>query len=251
MRPLTIIANWKMNGSLAANHQLLAELLNDKIFQTQTNQKQFGICVPYPYLEQVKKTIHTSNLGLGAQDVSDHPYGAYTGDVSANMLKDFDCRYVIIGHSERRQYHQETDALIARKAKAALLADITPIICVGETEQERNQQKTVQIVRKQLQTVLDLLQTQISKCIIAYEPVWAIGTGQTPTADEAQEVHRELRLQLAKFDDEAASKVPIIYGGSLKPENATELLKMPDIDGGLIGGASLIAKDFLAICQAG
>ena len=155
------------------------------------------------------------------------------------------------GHSERRQYHQESDALVARKSKAALLAGITPIVCVGETEAERNEQKTVQVVRKQLQAVLDLLQSQIDKCIIAYEPVWAIGTGQTPTAEEAQEVHRELRLQLAKFDNEAASKVPIIYGGSLKPENAQELLKMPDIDGGLIGGCSLIAKDFLAICQAG
>ena len=254
MRPLTIIANWKMNGSLAANDQLLAELLKATLFQKQINHptnQQFGLCVPYPYLDQVKTAIQGTNLNLGAQDLSDHPYGAYTGDVSATMLKDFGCHYVIIGHSERRQYHQESDALVARKAKAALLAGITPIICVGETEIERAEKKTVQIVRKQLQAVLDLLQSQIDQCIIAYEPVWAIGTGQTPTAEEAQEVHRELRLQLAKFDDEAASKVPIIYGGSLKPENAQELLKMPDIDGGLIGGCSLIAKDFLAICQAG
>jgi triosephosphate isomerase len=253
MRPLTIIANWKMNGSLTANDQLLAELLQAPIFQKENNQsnQQFGLCVPYPYLAQVRTAIKEANLHLGAQDVSDHPYGAYTGDVSANMLKDFACRYVIIGHSERRQYHQESDALVARKAKAALLAGITPIICVGETEAERNQQQTVQVVRKQLQAVLDLLQSQIDQCIIAYEPVWAIGTGQTPTVDEAQDVHRELRLQLAKFDDAAASTVPIIYGGSLKPENAAELLKMPDIDGGLIGGSSLIPKDFLAICQAG
>jgi triosephosphate isomerase len=254
MRPLTIIANWKMNGSLAANDQLLAELLQHDKFQKKNNNpnnQQFGLCVPYPYLSQVKTAVQATILNLGAQDVSDHPYGAYTGDVSANMLKDFECRYVIIGHSERRQYHQESDALVARKSKAALLSGITPIVCVGETEAERNEQKTVQVVRKQLQAVLDLLQSQIDKCIIAYEPVWAIGTGQTPTAEEAQEVHRELRLQLAKFDNEAASKVPIIYGGSLKPENAQELLKMPDIDGGLIGGCSLIAKDFLAICQAG
>jgi triosephosphate isomerase len=191
-----------------------------------------------------------SSIACGAQDVSDHPNGAYTGDVSAKMLQDFACQYVIVGHSERRQFHQEGDGLVARKAKACLQANITPIICVGETEAEHDDGKTLTVVRRQLQAVLDLLQGQIASCVIAYEPVWAIGTGKVPTPAQAQDVHRELRLQLAKFDDEAASKVAILYGGSLKPDNAKDLLAMPDIDGGLVGGASLNAKDFLALCQA-
>jgi triosephosphate isomerase len=166
------------------------------------------------------------------------------------MLQEFGCQYVIVGHSERRQFHQEGDGLVARKAKACLQASITPIICVGETEAEHDDGKTLSVVRRQLQAVLDLLQGQIGSCIIAYEPVWAIGTGKVPTPAQAQDVHRELRLQLAKFDDAAASKVAILYGGSLKPDNAKDLLAMPDIDGGLVGGASLNAKDFLALCQA-
>jgi triosephosphate isomerase len=193
--------------------------------------------------------LKNSGIALGAQDVSDHPYGAYTGDVSAQMLGEFGCRYAIVGHSERRQYHQEGDGLVARKARAALQAGLTPIVCVGETAEERDEGKTLAVVRRQLQAVMDLLQGQIGACLIAYEPVWAIGTGHVPTPAEAQDVHRELRLQLAKFDDEAASKVAILYGGSLKPDNARELLAMPDIDGGLVGGASLSAEEFVALCQ--
>jgi triosephosphate isomerase len=166
------------------------------------------------------------------------------------MLQELGCQYVIVGHSERRQYHHEGDGLVARKAKAALQANMTPIICVGETEEEHDDGKTLVVVRRQLQAVLDLLQGQVASCVLAYEPVWAIGTGKVPTPAQAQDVHRELRLQLAKFDAEAASKVAILYGGSLKPDNAKDLLAMPDIDGGLVGGASLSAEDFLALCQA-
>ena len=241
-----------MNGSLTANQELLSELLSlgSDLFKNADRVKaQFGLCVPYPYLHQVAGLLKGSSISWGAQDVSDHPYGAYTGDVSAQMLQDFSCTYVLVGHSERRQYHQETDAVVARKARAALQAGLTPVICVGETEQERNEGKTLSVVRRQLQVVLDLLQNQIGLCLLAYEPVWAIGTGKVPSPEEAQEVHRELRLQLAKFDDLAASKVAILYGGSLKPDNAENLLAMPDIDGGLVGGASLNVQEFLALCQ--
>lgn len=249
MRPLTIIGNWKMNGSLSANQQLIQGLLGSGLADMAKNAR-LALCVPYPYLIQVADLLANSGIGLGAQDVSDHPNGAYTGDVSANMLQELGCRYVIVGHSERRQYHHEGDGLVARKAKAALQANMTPIICVGETEEEHDDGKTLVVVRRQLQAVLDLLQGQVASCVLAYEPVWAIGTGKVPTPAQAQDVHRELRLQLAKFDAEAASKVAILYGGSLKPDNAKDLLAMPDIDGGLVGGASLNVEDFLALCQA-
>jgi triosephosphate isomerase len=251
MRPLTMIGNWKMNGSLSANQTLLNEILSlgGALFKPAASKAQFGLCVPYPYLPQAQELLKNSGIALGAQDVSDHPYGAYTGDVSAQMLGEFGCRYAIVGHSERRQYHHEGDGLVARKARAALQAGLTPIVCVGETAEERDEGKTLAVVRRQLQAVMDLLQGQIGACLIAYEPVWAIGTGHVPTPSEAQDVHRELRLQLAKFDDEAASKVAILYGGSLKPDNARELLAMPDIDGGLVGGASLSAEEFVALCQ--
>jgi triosephosphate isomerase len=244
-----------MNGNLASNQQLLEKLLGEgaATFEAISHRLpiRVGVCVPYLYLAQAQSLIASSKLALGAQDVSDHPNGAYTGDVSATMLQEFACQYVIVGHSERRQYHQESDALVARKAKATLQAKMTPIICVGETEAEYDAGKTLSVVRRQLQAVIDLLQGQIASCIIAYEPVWAIGTGKVPTPQGAQDVHRELRLQLATFDAEAASKVAILYGGSLKADNAKDLLAMPDIDGGLVGGASLDAQEFLAICQAG
>ncbi len=249
MRPLTIIGNWKMNGSLSANQQLIQAMLGLGLSDAAKNAL-LALCVPYPYLIQMADLLAKSGVALGAQDVSDHPNGAYTGDVSANMLQELGCQYVIVGHSERRQYHHEGDGLVARKAKAALQANMTPIICVGETEEEHDDGKTLVVVRRQLQAVLDLLQGQVASCVLAYEPVWAIGTGKVPTPAQAQDVHRELRLQLAKFDAEAASKVAILYGGSLKPDNAKDLLAMPDIDGGLVGGASLNAEDFLALCQA-
>lgn len=249
MRPLTIIGNWKMNGSLSANQQLIQAMLGLGLTDL-AKSARLALCVPYPYLIQVADLLANSGIALGAQDVSDHPNGAYTGDVSANMLQELGCQYVIVGHSERRQYHHEGDGLVARKAKAALQANMTPIICVGETEEEHDDGKALVVVRRQLQAVLDLLQGQVASCVLAYEPVWAIGTGKVPTPAQAQDVHRELRLQLAKFDADAASKVAILYGGSLKPDNAKDLLAMPDIDGGLVGGASLNAQDFLALCQA-
>jgi triosephosphate isomerase len=254
MRPLTIIGNWKMNGSLASNQLMLETLVTEG---TETFESHYhdlpiclGLCVPYPYLSQAHDWLKDTPVALGAQDVSDHPYGAYTGDVSAAMLHEMGCTYVIVGHSERRQHHQEDDGLVARKAKAALQAKMTPIICVGETEKEHENGSTLVVVRKQLQAVIDLLQGQIVSCVIAYEPVWAIGTGKVPTPEQAQEIHHELRLQLATFNAEAAEKVAILYGGSLKADNAKELLAMPDIDGGLVGGASLNTQEFLALCQA-
>lgn len=254
MRPLTVIANWKMNGSLHDNQKLVENLLisGSDIYSARSNQaSRWGICAPTPYLAQLQTLLTNTSIGLGAQDVSDHPHGPYTGDVSAQMLVDFACQYVLVGHSERRHYHHEDDGLVARKARAALHKNLVPIVCVGETEQERDQGKTLVVVRRQLQAVLDLLQGQIVSCIVAYEPVWAIGTGKSPSGQEAQEVHREIRLQLAKFDDEAASKVAILYGGSVKPDNAKDFFGMPDIDGGLVGGASLNAQEFVAICKAG
>jgi len=246
MRPLTMVGNWKMHGSLSANQAFLQELLAAPDLGKKPGR--FALCVPYPYLAQVSQLLAHSPVVLGAQDISDHSHGAYTGEVSGQMLKEFGTHYVIVGHSERRAYHHETDDCVARKAKAALLNGITPIICVGETESERDAGQTLPVVRRQLQAVLDLLQNKIADCLIAYEPIWAIGTGRVASPHEAQDVHRELRLQLAKFDADAASKVAILYGGSLKPDNAKEMLAMPDIDGGLVGGASLVAKDFLALC---
>jgi triosephosphate isomerase len=254
MRPLTIIGNWKMNGSLASNQLMLETLVTEG---TETFESHYhdlpiclGLCVPYPYLSQAHDWLKDTPVALGAQDVSDHPNGAYTGDVSAAMLHEMGCTYVIVGHSERRQHHQEGDGLVARKAKAALQAKMTPIICVGETEKEYENGSTLVVVRRQLQAVIDLLQGQIVSCVVAYEPVWAIGTGKVPTPEQAQEIHHELRLQLATFNAEAAEKVAILYGGSLKADNAKELLAMPDIDGGLVGGASLNTQEFLALCQA-
>jgi triosephosphate isomerase len=254
MRPLTIIGNWKMNGSLANNQLMLETLLAEghETFESLYRDLpiSLGMCVPYPYLSQAHGLLKNTKVALGAQDVSDHPNGAYTGDVSAAMLQEMGCTYVIVGHSERRQHHQEGDALVARKAKAALQAKMIPIVCVGETEKEHENGSTLVVVRRQLQAVIDLLQGQIASCVIAYEPVWAIGTGKVPTPTQAQEVHHQLRLQLATFNAEAAEKVAILYGGSLKADNAKELLAMPDIDGGLVGGASLHTEEFLALCQA-
>jgi triosephosphate isomerase len=190
-------------------------------------------------------------VGWGAQDVSAHASGAYTGEVSAAMLADFACRYVIVGHSERRAYHAESSALVARKAVAALAAGLTPIVCVGETLAEREAGQTVAVVTTQLDAVLALLDdATVARIVLAYEPVWAIGTGKTATPAMAQEVHAQLRAQLKQKNAAAADTVQILYGGSMKPDNAGELMAQPDIDGGLIGGAALKAADFLAIIHA-
>lgn len=239
-----------MNGSLAANEALLTALAQGL---TVPPACEIVVCVPAPYLAQVHalKSAHANLavLELGAQDVSAHASGAYTGEVSAAMLKDLGCRYVIVGHSERRQYHGETDALVADKAKAALASGITPIVCVGETLDEREAGRTEEVVKRQLAAVIHANGHCISEIVLAYEPVWAIGTGKTASPEEAQEVHAVLRAQLKAATDQSA-RVKILYGGSMNADNAALLLVQSDIDGGLIGGASLKAVDFLKIIAA-
>jgi triosephosphate isomerase len=210
--------------------------------------------VPAPYLQQCADTLAGSKLAWGAQDLSIHASGAYTGEVAASMLVDFGCRYVIVGHSERRAYHGETDSQVAQKALAALKAGLTPIVCVGETLEQREAGQTNVVVGKQLSAVLELLGENkgeaVERIVVAYEPVWAIGTGKTATPAMAQEVHAQLRSQLRERSAAASEKVAILYGGSMKPDNAQELMSQADIDGGLIGGAALKAADFLAIIAA-
>lgn len=246
MRGILIAGNWKMNGSLAANASLLEGVRAGAV----QSRAELAVCVPAPYLAQVQALLSGSSVAWGAQDLSTHESGAYTGEVAAGMLVDFGCKYVIVGHSERRSYHGETDEVVARKAVAALAAGLTPIVCVGETLEQRDQDETDAVVARQLAPVLDEVGTRLADIVIAYEPVWAIGTGKTATPDMAQQVHGQIRSLLAQRDPAAAAEVKILYGGSMKPDNAKDLLSMEDIDGGLIGGASLKAADFLAIAQA-
>ena len=247
MRRTLIAGNWKMNGSLAANANLLAEIEIGLGAQA----CDVLVCVPALYLAQCAKDIDGSSILLGAQDVSVHDSGAYTGEISAAMLADIACQYVIVGHSERRAYHHESNELVAQKAVQALKSGICPIVCVGETLEQRELGQTTEVLSAQLKAVLDLLDVEaLARIVIAYEPVWAIGTGKTATPQMAQEVHAMLRGQLAEKDAEAAKKVQILYGGSMKPENAKELLAMADIDGGLIGGAALKSVDFLSIVSS-
>ena len=244
MRKKLIAGNWKMNGSLAFNQTLVQGIcadLNDKV--------QAALCVPNIYLPQVQSLIAGSSLNLGSQDISAQPSGAFTGETSGAMLKEFGVRYCLVGHSERRQYHGETDALVADKAKAALAAGITPIVCVGETLAEREAGRTEEVVKRQLAAVIHTNGHCISEIVVAYEPVWAIGTGKTASPDEAQSVHAVLRAQLKAATDQSA-RIKILYGGSMNAANAASLLNQPDIDGGLIGGASLKAADFLSIIAA-
>ncbi|WP_313071012.1 triose-phosphate isomerase [Melaminivora sp.] len=245
-RPKLIAGNWKMNGSLAANEALLSAL---RAGLPQGAACAVAVAVPAPYLAQVQTLVSGSPIALGAQDVSQHDGGAYTGEVSAAMLRDFGARYVLVGHSERRQYHGESDADVAAKAQKALAAGITPIVCVGETLAEREAGETEHVVRRQLAAVIHANGHCISEIVVAYEPVWAIGTGRTATPEQAQQVHAVLRAQLAAATTHAA-RVPILYGGSMNAANAAELLAQPDIDGGLVGGASLKAQDFLQIIAA-
>ena len=245
-----IAGNWKMNGSLAANEELLTALAAGL---GQSPSCEIAVCVPAPYLAQVQslklKNSALSAIEVGAQDVSAYASGAYTGEISAAMLKELGCRYAIVGHSERRQHHAETDALVADKARAALAAGITPIVCVGETMAEREAGRTEEVVKRQLAAVIHANGHCISEVVVAYEPVWAIGTGKTASPEEAQAVHAVLRAQLKAATDQFA-RVKILYGGSMNAANAASLLAQPDIDGGLIGGASLKAPDFLKIIAA-
>ena len=252
MRPLIIVGNWKMNGSLAGNQDWMKTVAHGMGSGMPAGRK-FVVCPPFPYLQQCGKLIKEYSiafLSLGAQDVSAQPSGAYTGETGANMLSEIGCQYVIVGHSERRQMHHETDEVIAAKALQALDSGMTPIICVGETLDERNSGRAEEVVCGQVAKQVNVLQDRLADCLIAYEPVWAIGTGKVASTQITQDMHRHIRLRLAEFDEDVASHVGILYGGSVKPDNAVELFAMPDIDGGLVGGASLDASDFLAICRA-
>jgi triosephosphate isomerase len=249
MRRTLVAGNWKMNGSLRGNSVLLGGI-KAGVAQAQT-VCDLLVCVPFPYLAQCQSELAGSGLSWGAQDVSEHAAGAYTGDVAASMLCEFACTYVIVGHSERRVHHAESSVAVARKAVQALRSGLTPIICVGETLAEREAERTEDVVGQQLSAVLEVLgDADTSRIVVAYEPLWAIGTGMTATPKMAQAVHAMLREKIASKNADAAARVRIIYGGSMKPDNAGQLLAMPDIDGGLIGGASLKAEDFLAIAQA-
>jgi triosephosphate isomerase len=244
MRGKLVVGNWKMNGALSSNAALLEALTAG--WQAEPG-RAVAVCVPFPYLAQAQAALTGTSVGWGAQNVSEHGNGAYTGEVSASMLADFGCRYAIVGHSERRQFHAETSAAVAAKALATLAAGITPIVCVGETLAQRDAGATNDIVLRQLEPVLAAVGDAAARLVVAYEPVWAIGTGRTASPAEAQAVHALLRARLAQA---AAAEIPLLYGGSVKADNAGALFAMKDIDGGLIGGASLQAGDFLAIARA-
>jgi triosephosphate isomerase len=239
-----IVGNWKMHGSHKVNAELLQGLLDAGPLSADV-----AVCVPFPFLSEAAVTLASSALRWGAQDCSAHEQGAYTGEVSAGMLHEFGCRYVIVGHSERRQYHAESDQLVADKAKAALARGVTPIVCVGETLAQREAGETDAVVKRQLSAVIHTLAHCAGEMVVAYEPVWAIGTGRTATPEQAQAVHALLRAQLQAATAHA-ERVKILYGGSVKPDNAAALFAQPHIDGALVGGASLKAADFIAICRA-
>jgi triosephosphate isomerase len=242
MKKKLIAGNWKMNGSLSANEILVKGILTG----LEKPACDIALCAPAVYLAQMQAMLAGSVVGLGAQDVSQHNAGAFTGEISGDMLKEFGVRYCIVGHSERRQYHFESDALVASKAQHALACGITPIVCVGETLAERESGKTEEVVKRQLAAVIHTNGHCISEIVVAYEPVWAIGTGRTASVEQAQQVHSVLRSQL-KAATSHADRIAILYGGSMNAGNAAQLLSQPDIDGGLVGGASLKAKDFLSI----
>jgi triosephosphate isomerase len=244
MRGKLVVGNWKMNGGLAANSALLGELASA---WARTPGRDVAVCVPYPYLMQAQAALAATPIAWGAQDVSEHAAGAYTGEVSATMLLEFGCRFAIVGHSERRQHYGDTDAVVGAKACAALAAGITAIACVGETLGEREAGTTESVVLRQLDAVLQAVADEAPKLVVAYEPVWAIGTGRTATPEQAQEVHATLRKRLRAA---GAGDIPLLYGGSVKADNAKSLFAQADIDGGLIGGASLKASEFLAIARA-
>lgn len=240
-----IAGNWKMNGSLIANNALI----NAVVAGLAGSDCDVVVAVPAPYFAQVQILIAGSTVALASQDVSRHEVGAYTGEVSVAMLKDFGARFALVGHSERRQYHGETDLIVAEKTQRVLAAGITPIVCVGETLRDRETGCTEEVVKRQLAAVIRLNGHCISEIVVAYEPVWAIGTGRTASPEEAQEVHAVLRKQLAAASD-GADRIRLLYGGSMNATNAQQLLSQPDIDGGLVGGASLKAADFLQIIAA-
>jgi triosephosphate isomerase len=245
MRRKLVVGNWKMNASRAEAAALVAALLPAH----GDWRCDVAVCPPFPYLGQVGESLAGSTIAWGAQDCSAQACGAYTGEVAAEMLADWGCRYAIVGHSERRALHGESDQLVADKARAALAQRLTPIVCVGETLAQREAGETDAVVKRQLSAVIHTLGPCVSEIVVAYEPVWAIGTGCTATPAQAQAVHALLRAQLHAATEHSAH-MKLLYGGSVKPDNARTLFAQPDIDGGLIGGASLKAADFAAICAA-
>ena len=247
MRRSLVVGNWKMNGNLASA-QLLAKGI---IAGLGSADADIAVCVPYVYLPAINELVKDTALGLGSQNIADKASGAYTGEVSASMLKEFNTQYALVGHSERRSYYGDTDASVAARYVQAQEQGIIPILCVGETLEQREQDQTFTVINEQLDAVLDLAGVEsLNKAVIAYEPVWAIGTGKTASDEQAQEVHHYIRQYIAAKDQAIAEKVQILYGGSAKPENAKGLFAMPDIDGGLIGGASLDAESFLSVFQS-
>jgi triosephosphate isomerase len=249
MRQTLVAGNWKMNSSSQSIRSLM-----DGIKQglSEVKNAEIAVCPPFVYLQQVKELIAGTPIALGAQNVSDQDPGAFTGEIAISMLQDFNCTYIIVGHSERRAIYGESDELVARKFAKVQAVGLTPILCVGELLEEREAGQTEAVVKRQLEAVINLQGVaSLEKAVIAYEPVWAIGTGKTASPQQAQDVHAFIRSLIAKQNAGVADKVRIQYGGSVKGSNAAELFAMPDIDGGLIGGAALKAEDFLAICKAG
>ena len=241
MRRKLIVGNWKMHGSHAANAELLAGIVGGRPYLADV-----AVCVPFPYLSEAAVALAATDIRWGAQDCSAHEQGAYTGEVSAPMLAEFGCRYVIVGHSERRAYHGESDQLVADKAKAALARGVTPIVCVGETLAQREAGETDAVVKRQLSAVIHTLTHCIGEIVVAYEPVWAIGTGRTATPEQAQQVHALLRSLLHAATPHS-DRMRLLYGGSVKPDNVKGLMALPDVDGALVGGASLKGDSFLKL----
>lgn len=247
MRQPLIMGNWKMNGS-RQDGQVLAKALADGL---KADKQEVAVCVPFVYLSDIANVLAGSGIAVGAQNVADQASGAYTGEVSASMLADCGCKYALVGHSERRSYYGDTDQSVANRFIQAQKQNIIPVLCVGETLEEREQNRTFEVVDTQLDAVIAAAGIDaFANAVIAYEPVWAIGTGKTASDEQAQEVHQYIRKRIAERNAEIASKVQILYGGSVKPDNAQALFAMPDIDGGLVGGASLDAAGFLKICHS-
>ena len=248
MRKPIVVGNWKMHGSFESNERLISDFVAEV---DQESRVGCVVCVPFPFLGQVQKLIGHSKVFLGAQNVNHNPNGAHTGEVSAEMLREVGCKYVIIGHSERRRDNFENDLLIGEKVKIAINFDLIPIICVGESLSQREEGNTEKVIASQITGVVSGVDpNSINKCIVAYEPIWAIGTGKTAKPEVAQRVHNFIRGEIGQFNNKVAEVVPIIYGGSIKPDNAEDLFAMADIDGGLVGGASLVGEDFIKIFNA-
>jgi triosephosphate isomerase len=248
MRSKVVVGNWKLNGSLAGNEALLEALLREI---PKDGSAACAVCVPYPYLAQARELLRGSPIGWGSQDCSRYDQGAYTGEVSGKMIAELGSKYAIVGHSERRTLFGDTDAIVVEKFAAAKRAGLTPVFCVGETLQEREQGTTEAVLARQMDALLEKSGAAgLNGAIVAYEPVWAIGTGKTATSQQAEDAHAFIRRRIAAKEANVAARLPILYGGSCKAANAADLFAMPDVDGGLVGGASLVAEEFLAIWRA-